>query len=111
MTSSGRPAPPAPGVSCRPTAKASTSKAPDPISSSLFHFLLHLPIDYFCTYTDPDLPRSVRETTSETVPHLPRMLPSTSDQPTLLLALETAHFAPDKDIYMVAPSLLSALHD
>lgn len=66
MPSPGRPAalaPSAAGNSISLAAESSSATDPVPVPSALFHFLLHLRIDYFRGYTD--LPRSARDSISE----------------------------------------------
>lgn len=62
---------------------------------SLSHALCHLPIEHCCTYTDPKLPRLIRDTISERAAHLHRRLLPTPPSSTLQSALEAACLAPD----------------
>lgn len=81
------------------------------ITSTLSHSLLYLPIDYFCSYTNPDFLRSVRDTISERGARVLRTFHTTPAHLPLQSALEAARLSPGSDIYVTATCLLMALQD
>lgn len=106
---SARPASRAPDTSSTSVAAASAPDDPDPLISSLSHSLLHLPIDFVCTYTDIDLPQSVRDTISECAAQLLRTFHHTPAHPTLQSPLEAARSRPRNEVYVATTRLLTTL--
>lgn len=85
------------------TAEASTPPDRDLLTSALSHFRIHLLIDYFRTYTDPDFPRSARDTfgaCGTTALHVPP-----------ISGLLHSSVGPDSEIHVATTHLLKALYD